>query len=94
MLTLKFFGSHGGRLMVTGGEDKKLVVWDLPSMTVRSQTMTDNKIVGAVLDLSGSSVCLCLTQATRLSLSLSLSLCVCVCSGDTHTHTHTHTKTA
>ena len=48
---------HGGKVMVTGGEDKKLVVWDLPSMTVRSQTTTDKKIVGALLDLSGSSVC-------------------------------------
>jgi hypothetical protein len=73
--------------MVTGGEDKKLVVWDLPSMTVRSQTTTDKKIVGAVLDLSGSSVCLSHTQTTRVCVCV----CVCVCVADTHTHTHTHT---
>ena len=48
--------SHGGRLMVTGGEDKKLVVWDIPSMMVRSQATTEKKIVGAVLDPTGSSV--------------------------------------
>jgi len=48
--------SDGGRLMVTGGEDKKLVVWEIPSMTVRSQVTTEKKIISVVLDPSGSSV--------------------------------------
>jgi hypothetical protein len=47
---------HGGKVMVTGGDDKKLIVWDLPSMKVRSQTTTDKKIVAAVIDHSGSNV--------------------------------------
>ena len=48
--------SHDGKFMVTGGQDKKLVVWDLASMKVKSQTTTDKKIVGAVIDQSGTDV--------------------------------------
>lgn len=48
--------SHDGKFMVTGGQDKKMVVWDLTSMKVSSQTTTDKKIVGAVIDHSGTDV--------------------------------------
>ena len=48
--------SHGGSVLVTGGDDKKLVIWDLPSMKVRSQTTTDKKIVAAVIDHAGTNV--------------------------------------
>jgi hypothetical protein len=45
---------HAGRFIVTGGQDKKLVVWEVPSMKVQSQTSTDKKIVSVVIDPTGN----------------------------------------
>jgi WD40 repeat protein len=38
------------KIAVTGGPDKKLVVWELPSMKIRSQVSTDKKVVALALD--------------------------------------------
>ncbi|EKX55364.1 hypothetical protein GUITHDRAFT_99147 [Guillardia theta CCMP2712] len=37
-------------VMVSGGNDKRLVVWQLPEMKVASKTVTDKKVVSVVLD--------------------------------------------